>query len=416
MSQRKSFDITLFISSLIAGLAAWLIGWILYVILIEKIPTPLLIGVEFLMLYIILTGTVMIVSYVNGSLDDVIFFLDGMIQIVLALVIGGILIFGISVLFQFIYGLNSETVNVEPTSYIFVIDDSGSMESNDPENLRYKAIEEVLEDMPNDFPYMIYRFSDNVEIVRNMAPVSDGIGKISVTNSGGTRIKAALEQIYEDYGNGVWSDSVAPKIILLTDGYAQDMGFLMPYGGTLKKFAKAHISISTVGLGQVDMKLMQRIADATNGVFLNVSDAGLFKDAMGEAAVRYSSDRDLLSYRNMREKNWVYAFLRIVFLTILGTFVGVMMIFASTKEDDALLILISSIGKSLIGSIFMELGIQVIGIPWQVMWLVYWWLVASLLTLKNEKYLGIINSNPSTLTTLNEYQKYSQGRKNENGF
>ena len=128
----------------------------------------------------------------------------------------------------------------------------------------------------------------------------------------------------------------------------------------------------------VDTDLMQQIADTTDGTFLQVEDAALLKNAMENAAVQYSEERNLLSVRSKQEKDWLYALMRIAFLTILGIGIGVLMIIASTKEDDVCLIAVSSAVKGFLGGLVMEIGTQVVGLSDSVMWLVLWILIAIL--------------------------------------
>lgn len=385
MGRTKKFDLVLFLASLAAGLAAWIVGNILYSLLSEKISQTFLVGIEFFLLFLILTVTVLVVSAVRGTLEDFVLFLDERWKIVLFLIVGGILFFVLSSFFQFLYGLNSEKVAQDPTSYIFVIDNSGSTQESDPNFLRYQAIEEVIAGMPDDFPYMIYGFSDDVRLIREMKPVSEGLGDIPAESSGGTSIRGALTQVFDDYENKVWEDNGYPKVILLTDGYATDIGLFSPIGRILKKYAKANISISAVGLGEVDRELMENIADTTNGIFLQVEDVSQLKDAMTDAAKQYSEVRNLLSVRTVQNNDWLYAVMRVAFLTLLGLALGMLMLIASTKEEDAMLILISSAVKSFVGALFMEAGLQGLGVSSKVMWLVLWILIAALLSTKEEE-------------------------------
>ena len=145
MRRTKKFDLVLFLASLAAGLAAWGVGNVLFSLLSEKISQTFLVGIEFFLLFLILTVTVLVVSAVRGTLEDFVLFLDERWKIVLFLIVGGILFFVLSSFFQFLYGLNSEKVAQDPTSYIFVIDNSGSTQESDPNFLRYQAIEEVIE-------------------------------------------------------------------------------------------------------------------------------------------------------------------------------------------------------------------------------------------------------------------------------
>ena len=385
MGRTKKFDLVLFLASLAAGLAAWIVGNILYSLLSEKISQTFLVGIEFFLLFLILTVTVLVVSAVRGTLEDFVLFLDERWKIVLFLIVGGILFFVLSSFFQFLYGLNSEKVAQDPTSYIFVVDSSGSTQESDPNFLRYQAIEEVIAGMPDDFPYMIYGFSDDVRLIREMKPVSEGLGDIPAESSGGTSIRGALTQVFDDYENKLWEDNGYPKVILLTDGYATDIGLFSPIGRILKKYAKENISISAVGLGEVDRELMEKIADTTNGIFLQVEDVSQLKDAMTDAAKQYSEVRNLLSVRTVQDNDWLYAVMRVAFLTLLGMALGMLMLIASTKEGDVMLILISSAVKSFVGALLMEAGVQGLGVSSKIMWMVLWILIAALLSTKEEE-------------------------------
>ena len=95
------FDVVLLIASIIAGVVAWLIGMFLYNVLGDLIPRTLLIGIIFLLLYLILTAVVMTVSGVRGTLEDYVLFLDERWKVILFLVAGAVAVFGLGCLFQF---------------------------------------------------------------------------------------------------------------------------------------------------------------------------------------------------------------------------------------------------------------------------------------------------------------------------
>lgn len=114
MRTTKKFDIVLFITSHAAGLAAWLVGTVLYHALEEKMAQSLLIGLEFLLLFVIVSAAVIIVGAVKGTFEDFVLFLDEKWKIFLFLAAGGIAVFGLGVLFQFLYGLNSEKLRRDP--------------------------------------------------------------------------------------------------------------------------------------------------------------------------------------------------------------------------------------------------------------------------------------------------------------
>lgn len=119
----------------------------------------------------------------------------------------------LATLLEFLYELSPEHKEIEASSYVFILDESGSMNSNDPSGLRYKAISEIMREERNDLPYMVYTFSDNARIVRNMGPLETDYNEIPVTSDGGTSIFGTVIQVLNDYKDEVWNGGPTPKII-----------------------------------------------------------------------------------------------------------------------------------------------------------------------------------------------------------
>lgn len=368
--------------TIVVGILAWIIGNFFYSKLVDTIPRSMLIGIVFVLLYIMLAMVIFGFSNATSAFEENILTGGSSQGIVIAiLLIAAVFIFAVATLFQWIYGLNFKQENLEPSSYIFVIDDSGSMKENDQNQERYAAIPEVLNGKGSDFPYMIYSFSDNVKLVRDMSPASKGIPPINGNSHGSTAMKAALIQVIDDYETGKWDGGSTPKVVLLTDGYATDIGFLNPINKVLKRYTAAHVSVSTVGLGHVDKSLMNKIAKTTGGVFIDVSDASDLSKAMTSAATQYT-DRDLLSTRYTTKFSVLYGVIRILFITILGTAIGLLMAVAYGSQDSTSLTGISSFIKTLVGAILMEIGTSVVGVSDRFTWLVLWILIALTLTNK----------------------------------
>lgn len=394
--QKNGFDfqrinIPMLIATAAVGVITWLIGLVVYKALVDKVSRPLLMAIEFGLLTLPLVLTVHLFSRFNNTFEDVPFdFLDGTWQMLLLVLAMSVVVFLMAMFLQFIYGLDGKEKEYKPTSYVFVIDDSGSMQNNDPNGERYAAINSVLEGMPKDFPFMVYGFSQGISIQREMAPISEGVPELVGNNSGGTEIKGALSIVLSDYRNKVWEGGASPRVILLTDGYATDILFSSLINGVLKKYASEGISISTVGLGEVDTKLMEKIAEKTGGVFIDVSDANELSKAMGEAASKaVGTDRDLLSNRNMPKLNTLHGIMRVVFIVIIGMMIGMACYLAYGSEESFKIILITSAIKSLIGALLEEIGICVIGIPMGIMWLPLWVLIATLICYKPERLPGV---------------------------
>lgn len=271
--------------------------------------------------------------------------------------------------------MNIDNQIVQPTSYIFVIDDSGSMKDIDPEQERYSAIKTVLQDKPEDFSFMIYSFANDATIIRDMASISEGIPEIRGNNEGKTAIRTTLGKVLDDFKAKKWDGGSTPKVILLSDGAATDINLFSGINKILKRYASNHISISTVGLQYADEELMNKIAKKTGGVFVNIADASQLSEAMRSAGMEYT-ERDLLSIRYMASLNFLYGILRIVFLAILGVLLGFEVCLSYGSNESSNLIICSSIIKAIIGAFIMEFGTGILGFSDKFTWFVLWVLLA----------------------------------------
>jgi hypothetical protein len=354
---------------------------VLYTAFLDTAPRALLVGCRFAGFTLVISAVVFGIAIWTGSFEESLFGLEegGTVGLLAA---GVVIVFGLAVLFQWIYGKDFSQETITATSYIFVVDDSGSMGSNDPLQERYAAIETVLADQPETFPYMVYGFSNSVSVLRDMAPIAEGHDELYGNSTGGTAIRGALERVLEDYQNGTWDGGAYPKVILLTDGYATDIGLFHSIRPLLKEYKKAQISISTVGLGSVDNSLMERIAQRTGGVFVNVTDAASLSAAMMMAAEQYVS-RDLFSERYVTTHNGLYGFLRVLFLTILGVCIGLVATLACGRLEEATMTLIATGVTALLGACIVEFGIELLHLPAWLAWLLLWTLLAMTFTVQD---------------------------------
>ena len=114
--------------TLAAGIVAWLIGTLVYSGMVDTASRPWLIGLIFLILYVIVVLTVFIFSNITAV------FRENMLTgspdkglTALILLAGAVIVFFLAAFFQWLYGLSASAKQAGPTSYVFVIDDSGSM-------------------------------------------------------------------------------------------------------------------------------------------------------------------------------------------------------------------------------------------------------------------------------------------------
>lgn len=381
------FNRRMFFLTLGVGVCSFLLCLIIYNSLVDRIPRTILMGIVWSMLCLPVAIAVTYLSDYDGVFDECNFrpfdFSGGLIvAIISAVLLTGI----VAALFQLVYELEPPNAS-KPTSYIFVIDDSGSMESNDSTQERYKAIASVLSKKPDDFQYMVYGFSDSPTLITGMTTVSSGIPSLSGRASGGTAIRLALESIINDRSKGMWDGGSSPRVILLTDGETSksDVNWLKPIEPILKRYNADNISISTVGLGHVNKSLMEKIARTTGGVFVEVSSAEYLYEALDSAAVRTAS-RDLLSDRVMPRISWLYGIFRVLFLTILGTLIGAVCVYLYGRDDTLLYSFMWIIAKSFTGAFLTELLICALGFPAKLVWMLLWVAIAAFVCLQTVRH------------------------------
>lgn len=369
---------TVALMSVFAGVLSWFGCHYIYTTYSDKLSESVMIGSRCAVLFAAVFLTVLLGSMIAGSFNkESELFVDfgHMAAYFICSLIG---IFVLAMGLEFIYECNPNIKSIEPTSYIFVIDESGSMSGNDPGGLRYEAIPEIMKAAEEGFPYMVYTFSDDTQIIRDMAPLDAEYEPIPVNSDGGTAICGTILRILQDYKNGVWDGGSNPKVVFLTDGSATDLsnvflwfrGNMPEFNAALEEYYNLGINISTVGLGSVDREIMTKMAETTGGVFVNIQNASDLASAMKTAASSYS-DRNLLSIRYMKRWDSLYGFLRILFLTIIGTVIGSLMLLAYMEDSSIPIIIVSSIICSLIGSVLFEIGLK-IGVYQSLLWIVLW--------------------------------------------
>ena len=143
---RKNIVISHLIITALVGFLFFVVGQILYRPLTEKLWTPLGIAIYFLIFSVVMLIALFVLNQVrqdysywvqNGKKDTVKKSFHRGIACVLV-------VFLLSGVFEFIYEIG-KTSAYEPTSYIFLIDDSGSMAGSDPQFMRRDAISRIMD-------------------------------------------------------------------------------------------------------------------------------------------------------------------------------------------------------------------------------------------------------------------------------
>ncbi len=265
--------------------------------------------------------------------------------------------------FEWIYEMQFQGQVKQYDTYLFVIDNSGSMDGSDPEGLRFEAIENVLKEKADSFSYAVYLFSDSTELVRKLGDQTEGADYNRGENQGMTAIKRALQKVLEDLENGTLDlRKRKGHVILLSDGAATDIDSYGELAAVLDGFVQKGVSISTVGLLDADEQLMSFIAEQAGGVFVSVEDIADLEAAMVQAGKNEIVQRNLIDYREGEQKKVLYAGMRIGFLIILGGLIGLQKVVICERFLDTLSVIRSAAVGSVLAGLCMEIGMNQMGV------------------------------------------------------
>lgn len=344
-------------AGVIGGIIGFTINEIIYKNLVDKLWTPLVIALYFLILGLCVFIPVHLSA--NQCGDVLRFIRKGKKELLIkSCLIGLAALFLLGGLFEIIYEIGFSQKAKKPTSYIIALDVSESMETTDPEKKLSEAMKNIVKNIDDDFPYAVYTFSDEVKCIENMHYKSNQDEKIdwAFYYYGGTALYTAMWQIYDDYksavDSGTWIGGDNPKVLVLSDGYPGDRK-----GNILKSYRKNGLAASTVAVSGADIKVMEYIANTTGGVCISVDDTDKLLVSI-EEAITSSYERNLLTYRVNNKHDWIYFIMRVLFLAFLG-FIFFFVIFSGNAfEDDTGIIIAVKIFTGLLSAIIFEIVIQ----------------------------------------------------------
>ena len=387
------FNLPLLIITFVTGIIVFAIDYVLFEALKDSMPYVVLIA----LLYFILFAAIVLVTYLTcraqyATKHEAMFGDFSRFRRLLIIALVGS--FPLAMLFQFIYSLEGSEDVKDMTSIVFVLDNSSSITTTDPDGLRYDAIEQLAASLDDDFPYMIYTFCDDgfgngIEIIRDMLPASQQVDIEEPMPDGGTPIKGVLTRVLDDYKSGVWDGGDSPRIVLLTDGYPTDFSHNFQINSVLRDYSGEDTTISVIGLLGGDDELMQQIADRTGGVFIRVDDAAQLYDAMDKASENVSTYKQLYGYRNSAWHPILFGILRVVFLTVLGGIMAVMVAGVCYYRATFDMTAVAGVIMSFIGALMMEIGTQLVGLNPSVMWCVMWLLFATVVAVRPIRDAGV---------------------------
>lgn len=375
---KKKINLTLLVATAVFGLVFGIATNIFIDSLMENLWRPLVVALLFTVFAVLLCIVITVFKRDKDNISD-------KKTIVLHMLIISVALFASTMLFEFLYEIEPNKDIKEATSYIFLIDDSGSMQESDPQNRRATTLQNLIDKKSGDFSYAVYSFSNDVKKCRDMMPKSYGNTLLTLKSEGGTALFTALKTVIADINSGALKLDSETKVLLLSDGYAGDTPFFK--GSLLKKFNKRNITVSTIGLGNgVDEHTMQQIAEYTGGVYVHADNASMLEDAMTEAATASKSYRHLLGYRGFCSTNTLHAIMRTVFLLIIIALIQMLKIYACGKVYTPNLIL--CIVTGIVTVLMPEIALENINLDDGAVRIAFWTLLALCISVIQLKTYG----------------------------
>lgn len=297
-------------------------------------------------------------------------------------------VFAVGCLCEFLYELNSARTIIEFDDMVFAIDDSGSMSTTDPSDLRYSALADLLSTLDDDKRVGLVHFTAEIYTQPIELDELDGDQRALLNESiasprsdGNTNIynalQTSLEMIRSRQQQGRY-----PVVVLLSDGQSP-----IPFDEVARDYLDAGVAITTVSLGgDTDEATLERLSESTGGQHLTVQQAGDLAAAFQKVST-VQAHRCLFSPRPGAQRGSIlYAFLRILFLALPGVLIGLFILWLLDSGSASLQLLVSAMA-GLLSGVVMELGTRFF-LPLAVVHIVSWALYGVVILSYNE----IVNS------------------------
>ncbi|MDP4097293.1 VWA domain-containing protein [Paenibacillus sp. P96] len=362
MMQRK-LNIILLLFSLIGGAVGFVIGEILLLRFLDEWPHWLVIGAYFGIMALCIGVFCLIAELINPQLNGISWKqrYSGLSWRLLVPATLAMLFAAGSVL-ELGYQINPAGAK-KVNDLVLVIDNSGSMTENDPNNDRITAAKHMISQMDGNKRVSVILFGDESQVLQPFTPVATDVDKQAVydkldqipNTDAGTNIGLALSETLDqiqDQGN----DDNGAMVILLSDGYSD-----LDTASALAPYIERQIEVNTVGLSITDsggVGLLQAIAQMTGGIYYDVTDAGQLSLVFGEI---YNSlgDRTLVTERTgMYAESTYLAVYRTVALAIIGALIGLALGLMFDNRYLARNFAIGGVPAGLLAGLLLENGLR----------------------------------------------------------
>lgn len=173
-----------------------------------------------------------------------------------------------------------------------IIDSSGSMTWNDPQDLRKEAAKIFVDTAQNDDQIAVVDFDSWSYLHWSLQPLTENRENIKsavdlVDSWGGTSLSAGLIEGYNQLNSS--TQTYKKAAVFLTDGVGS-------YNNEAELYKNYCWPIYTIGLGySTNPSLLQSIADTTGGKYFALTDPDQLKNVYFEIATQISGGSSLMS-------------------------------------------------------------------------------------------------------------------------
>ena len=316
---KRKFDKVFLIISVAVGIVLGIVEEVLYKNEIIDFDSRVLCIALYLFVFVLITGVIIFFKGLRNSAYV------NLGKVMLLTFLAVIVFAGCSALFEFLYEIGGDKPKQQQASelqYVFLIDNSGSMDGNDPDDRRYDAVETIIRDLTPTNRFAVYAFEDKTHCLTAMGTTNSDTYRVNKTvpiTGGGTYMITAVEDEMKDVCG---DDDVHTKVIVLTDGQPTDDDFGR-YSKLVRECVKEGVSVSSVGFGSPDESFLRELANNTGGMYVfsdSISRLTANIDTVVNSRILpLEKNRDLLGYRlDSTWNSFWYGFLRVLFLILLG--------------------------------------------------------------------------------------------------
>lgn len=180
-----------------------------------------------------------------------------------------------------------------------VIDDSGSMGSNDKYYQRLQVARELVDKLPENSRVGLIRFTSGIDVLTSSLSedkdfIKEYLNSSNFHSSGGTRMYEAINSAFSLFNST--DDKTLQMMIVLSDGETSDTTL---HTSVIEEAINKSIKIYTVGLGSSSgyfNNYLRPLAEKTGGVFYLANQASeltkIYEDINDKIDITIDTDRD----------------------------------------------------------------------------------------------------------------------------